>query len=174
MRGRLIDPFLVELAQLDTAATAEDPDDTGPLESGYDDDFKEPVVITDTGGDRVSARKEKAAIKIPAQVELGYMNTDVIRPVLGGDSPDTKTIVVFHFADLERLGLVDAATGEAMIRKGDRLVAIYRMNGTLVQTIRTPPGLYATSVAPSSFGIGLDRNLLLVTFEEREQGVQGQ
>jgi hypothetical protein len=40
MRGRLINPFLAEIAQLDTVATTADPDDVGPLVSGYDPDFK--------------------------------------------------------------------------------------------------------------------------------------
>jgi hypothetical protein len=80
---------------------------------------------------------------------------------------------VFHFRDLERTGLVDAATGEARLRINDRLVAIHTLHGELVQAIRTPPGLYATEVQPQSFGLGLSRNLLLVTFDEREIAVRG-
>jgi hypothetical protein len=82
-------------------------------------------------------------------------------------------VLVFHFRDLERMGLVDAATGEALLRINDRLVAIHRMDGVLVQSVRTPPGLYATEVQPQSFGLGLSRNLLLVTFDEREIAIRG-
>jgi hypothetical protein len=71
------------------------------------------------------------------------------------------------------MSLVDAATGEALLRINDRLAAIHRIDGALVQTVRTPPGLYATEVQPQSFGIGLSRNLLLVTFEERERAARG-
>ena len=56
MRGRLINPFLAEIAQLDTAATAADPDATGPAVSGYDPDFKETLVLGTPGGDRVGYR----------------------------------------------------------------------------------------------------------------------
>jgi hypothetical protein len=71
------------------------------------------------------------------------------------------------------MGLVDPATGDALLRVNDRLVAIRDLGGALVQAVRTPPGLYATEVQPTSFGLGLSRNLLLVTFEERELGVRG-
>jgi len=71
------------------------------------------------------------------------------------------------------MGLVDAGSGDALLRVNDRLVAIHDLRGALVQRIRTPPGLYATEVQPQSFGLGLSRNLLLVTFEERELGVRG-
>jgi hypothetical protein len=80
---------------------------------------------------------------------------------------------VFHFADLERLGLVDPTTGEALLRIGDRLTAIrdYR-TGDLIQAVRTPPGLYLTEPQPE-FGLGGCRNLLLATFSERALGPQG-
>ena len=124
MRGRLINPFAAELAQLDTAATAADPDGPGPLTSGYDADFQETVL--------------------------------------------------FHFGDLEQLGLVDPTTGDALLRPGDRLVAIRDLRtGDLVQAIRTPPGLYLTEAQPQSFGLGGRRNLLLATFSERALGPQG-
>lgn len=90
-----------------------------------------------------------------------------------GNSPNSRIVLVFHFRDLERMGLVDTATGESLLRINDRLVAIHRMDGVLVQAVRTPPGLYATEVQPQSFGLGLSRNLLLVTFDEREVAIRG-
>ena len=69
--------------------------------------------------------------------------------------------------------MIRPGTGDALLRVNDRLVAIYDLAGRLVQAIRTPPGLYATEVQPQSFGLGLCRNLLLATFEERELGVRG-
>jgi hypothetical protein len=41
-----------------------------------------------------------------------------------------------------------------------------------VQAVRSHPGLYATEVQPKSFGLGRSRNLLFVTFQEREPGVR--
>lgn len=171
MRGRLINPFLAELAQLDTVASAADPDGAGPALSGYDPDFKETVVLAGPGGERVDARKEKPPIRVPCQVEIGVF--EALQQLAAGNSPNSRVVLVFHFRDLEQMGLVDATTGEALLRTNDRLVAIHTMRGELVQAIRTPPGLYATEVQPQSFGLGLSRNLLLVTFDEREIAVRG-
>jgi len=169
MRGRLINPFLAELAQLDTEQTAADPDGAGPLTSGYDPDFKETVIVPlGTGG--ADARKEKPPIRVPCQVEVGAF--EALQQLTAGNSPNSRLTLVFHFQDLERLGLVDEPSGDALIRVNDRLVAIRSMTGALVQAIRTPPGLYATEVQPQSFGLALARNLLVVTFEERELGVR--
>jgi hypothetical protein len=41
----------------------------------------------------------------------------------------------------------------------------------LVQSVRTPPGLYVTEARPSGFGLNMtrpQRNLLMVTFEDRQ------
>jgi len=171
MRGRLINPFLAEIAQLDTVATAADPDGAGALVSGYDSDFKETIVLGEPAAGRVDARKEKPPIRIQCQVEVGTF--EVLQQLAGGNSPNTRIVLVFHFRDLERMGLVDAGSGDALLRVNDRLIAIHTLQGQLVQAIRTPPGLYATEVQPQSFGLGLSRNLLLVTFEERELAVRG-
>jgi hypothetical protein len=169
MRVRLINPYEVELAQLDTSATAGDPDDAGALTSGFDEDFREPVVITSAGA-RVDARKEKDPIRIPCQIEP--MVFEALQQLGNGDSPDSRVVLCFLFHDLRRLDLVDPATGEAMIRKGDRMVAIYeRCGGPLVQTIRTPPGLYVTQSAIGA-GLGRGATTLIVTFEDRELGTR--
>ena len=170
MRGRLINPFLAEIARLDTVATAADPDGSGPLVSSYDPDFKETVVL-DTAGIRHDARREMPAILIPCQVEVGTF--EALSQLAAGNSPNSKVTLVFHFQDLERMGLVDPATGEALLRVNDRLVALRHLEGNLVQAVRTPPGLYAIEVQPQSFGLGQARNLLIATFQERELGLRG-
>jgi hypothetical protein len=170
MRGKLINPFLAEIARLDTVATAADPDVGGPLASGYDPDFKETVVLGDAGSRR-DARREMPPVLVPCQVEVGAFET--LRQLASGNSPDSRVTLVFHFRDLERMGLVDPATGDALLRVNDRLVAIRDLGGALVQEVRTPPGLYATEVQPQSFGLGRSRNLCLVVFDERELGVRG-
>lgn len=172
MRGRLINPFVIELAQLDTAEMDLDPDGSaGPLTSGFDDDFREPVVLLredvtdDTTG--VALRKE-TLIRVPCQIEPRSFQQ--LQQLLAGASPNTAIEVIFHFRDLEKLCLVDPDSGEALVRNNDRLCAIFGCQGELVQTIRNPPGLFATQVRPT-FGLGRSRNLLIATFEEREQGV---
>lgn len=169
-RGRLIHPFIAELARLDTAGTAADPDAGGPLVSGYDDDFREVVKLPGTG---LSARKELPAIFVPCQPEIGTF--EQLQQLASGAAPNAQLKLVFHFADLETMGLVDAATGEALIRNNDRLVSIRRFSdNTLIQAIKTSTGgLFVTEVQPQSFGLsGGERNLLLCTFEEREQGLR--
>jgi len=171
MRGRLIFPFLAELRRLDTAAmAATDPDGAGPLTGGFDPDFKEPVLV-DRDGDGIAERErvELSPIRVPCQVEPKVFED--LHLLATGDSPRSDLSLVFHFRDLERLRLVDAATGDALIRPNDRLAGLYDLGGRLVQTIRTPPGLYATQAQPRGFGLGRSRprrNLLLVTFEARQ------
>ena len=80
--------------------------------------------------------------------------------------------LVFHFSDLENLGLVDMDSGDALIRVGDRLNGIFQMNGRLVQEIKCPPGLFVTEARPIGFGLDLSaptRYLLLCILGDREQ-----
>ncbi len=172
MRGRLINPFLAELARLDTVATAEDPDGAGPLASGYDRDFKETVIVPDTGWRGRDGRREKPLIQLPCQVEVSSFGE--LQELMTGMSPRSHLVLVFHFQDLERMNLVDPGTGDALLRVDDRLVSIRDYHtGELVQAVRTPPGLYITEVQPQSFGIGLRRNLLFAIFNERALGPKG-
>ena len=171
MRGRLLHPRAAELAQLDVAATAADPDGAGPLVSGYDPDFQETVMLPTPSGPGRDARREKPPILIPCQVEVQVF--EALTELATGNSPRSRLVLVFHFSDLERLGLVDLETGEALLRVGDRLVAIRELRtGVLIQAVRTPPGLYLIEAQPE-FGLGARRNLLMTTFAERALGLQG-
>jgi hypothetical protein len=74
------------------------------------------------------------------------------------------------FRSLERLGLVDRQTGEALVRPGDRLSGLFDTEGGLVWAVRTPPGLYVTEARPAGFGLFRRRprrNLLIVSFSDR-------
>jgi hypothetical protein len=149
-----------------------DPDGPGPLTSGYDADFQETVLVPSSGGRGRDACREKPPIRVPCQVEIQVF--DQLSEIATGNSPRSHLVLVFHFADLEHLGLVDPITGDALLRSGDRLVAIRDLRtGELVQAIRTSPGLYLTEAQPQSFGLGARRNLLLATFGERALGPQG-
>jgi hypothetical protein len=170
MRGRLIFPFLAELHRLDSQAMAtEDPDGAGPLASGYDPDFKEPVLVdADDDGVAEPYRRERPPVRVPCQVEPEAL--EALRMTAIGNTPRSNIDLVFHFRDLERLDLVDATTGDALIRPSDRLGALYDVAGNLVQAVRTPPGLYVTEARPSGFGLHRQRprrNLLIVTFQDR-------
>ncbi|MBN2196402.1 MAG: hypothetical protein JW751_26550 [Polyangiaceae bacterium] len=170
MRGKLIFPFLAELFRWDSAAMAAvDPDGAGPLVSGFDPDFKEPVLIdADDDGVAEPFRREHPPVRVPCQVEPEAFQ--VARMATAGNTPKSSFDLVFHFRDLERLGLVDPDTGDALIRPSDRLGGLYDVEGRLVQAVRTPPGLYVTEARPIGFGLNRRRprrNLLLVSFQDR-------
>lgn len=173
MRGHLVFRFLAEVHRLDTAAMATvGPGGSGSLTSGYDEDFKEPVLV-DANGDGVAEpfRREHPPVRIPCQVEPEVF--EALRLTAAGNAPRSALDLVFHFRDLERLDLVDAATGDALVRPGDRLGALYDVDGRLVQAVRTPPGLYVTEARPIGFGLHRrrpSRNLLLVSFQDRAAG----
>lgn len=171
MRGRLIFTFWAELYRLDPQAMA-GPDGPATPQRGYDPDFKEPALFDaddDGVGERV--RAELVPVRLPCQVEPHAV--EALRMLATGNAPRSQLELIFHFADLERRQLVDAATGEALIRPGTRLGALYDGSGTLLHVVRTPPGLYATEARPIGFGLDLGRsrrNLLLVSFADRPQG----
>ncbi len=180
-RGKLIFPFLAEIARLDTQATAADPDGSGPLTSGYDIDFREPrkipnlTAVPDPTPDSTDARAESTPIEVKVQIEPGFF--EALDQLFAGTSPDSKMGLIAHYKNLEADGLVDAATGEPLIRTNDRLVSIKRLNGDLVRTIRNPPGLFVSEVRDIGQGLGLGgsgshRNLLMLMFEERVQAAR--
>lgn len=173
MRGRLIYPFVIKLAQLDTTATAADPDGAGELTSGYDEDFREPVTVLANADDQTgeSTRTESGPIEFLAQVEP--MQFEKLKMMASGVSPTSRFALVAHYEDLENRGLVDATTGKPTIRVNDRLVSIHNCHtGELVEAITDPPGLYVVQVQSRGFGFGRGHNLLLIEFEERAQSVR--
>lgn len=173
MRGRLIRPALVELQQIDTAATAADPEIAG-LVSGYDAAFGEPATQETTSG-AVSTvgsllRYKEPTIKLPAQVEVNAFKKSA--PAAVGRDQQGLITLVFHFSDLEELDMVDATTGEPKINAGDRLVAMYQIEDeTLIQQFNKP---YLYAKQPRGYGPGLGgfRNLCIVDFATRDVGQQ--
>lgn len=167
-RGYLIHPFTAKIGRLDTVKTrAHDP--AGTVASGYDDVFREPVVTTD-GAERKEARQE-TVVCAPCQVEDATHKMLVQGP--GGDSPSNRIALVFHFQDLERLGLVDTTSKQPRIRPRDRLISLHILcSGKLEQTFDEEPGWYCVESKPAGFGLGGRRNLLICTFQERERGNQ--
>jgi hypothetical protein len=172
VRGRLINRFLADIARLHTIETAADPDGAGPITSGYDNDFQEPIAIDVDDADpvtnvRQTTRKEFDIIQVPCQVEAALFER--LQQWSAGRVPDSRINLVFHFCDLEELDLVEA-DGNAKIKVNDRLVRLRRICGDeAVEQPMPPGGLYAIHVVPTAFGIGLRRNLLIATFDDREQ-----
>lgn len=170
MRGRLLQVFHAEIHRLDRALMIVAPPESG---LGFDPDFHEPVVV-DHDGDGIGERRrlELPAVRIPCQVEPKTM--DDVQMYAAGNSPRSKLQLVMHFRDLERLELVDPASGVARVVPGDRLGALQTRGGELVQRFIDPPGLFVTEARPIGWGLHTTRprrNLLLVTFEDRQQAV---
>jgi len=98
VRGRLINPFAADLAQLDPAATAADPDGPGPLTSGYDADFQETVLVPSAGGRGRDARREKPLPRIPCQVEVQAFGE--LTELATGNSPRSHLVLVFRVREV--------------------------------------------------------------------------
>ncbi len=172
MRPRILHPFFVEVRMLDAVATraaTEQSPDVPEITSGYDDDFKEVVVITTSKGRRESERKEQDPLIIPSQIESPTF--EALQQMSAGNVPDYKMVLIWARKDLECLSLIVPETGELLIRVNDRVEAIYDRCMNLIQRIRTPPGLFVTEVRPT-WGIAGHRDLFLITLDDREQGVR--
>lgn len=179
-RGALIWPMLVDIERIDTVATRTLPTPPGPG-PGYDDDFQEPILISPTavvpgvpnvGSPRGTISTQyQTAVRLHAQVEIVDFN--LLRQFANGDAARCEVRLVFHYAEIETLGLLDA-TGAPTLRKHDRLRRILhaRTEESVVE-FADVPGLYAIRVEDRSFGLSSGmRNLLIITYQDREQGVE--
>lgn len=172
MRARLYSVLFAEVAMLDAVATRTlDPDGAGALVSGFDDDFKEIVVVDQSGSpNRVSARQEQDHILIPCNVEIDSL--EALQQLHTGNVPTSKVRLVFAAKDMQAMNIVRGDTGEPLVRVNDRLVSIRDSCGRVVRAVRTPPGLFVTEMEPR-FGFSQQgTDLFVATFEPRDQGVR--
>jgi hypothetical protein len=166
MRGRLIFPFLTDIAILDTETTAEDPLGTGPVGLGYDDEFREPILeysATDRG-----VRRKETIVRLPVQFEDDLFES--LNMMSTGRSPQSALRAILHFKDLERLDLIQD-DGIPKLKINDRLVAVYEKGGVLLQAFPNPPGVFCIESQPRLGGLCSHRNLLLMTFRSRDLSV---
>lgn len=168
MRARTLRPVWAEIAMLDAVATRA-ATKAPTITKGFDDDFKEVVVVT-TNGARIVERKEQDSIFIPSQVEVDAF--EALQMMTTGNSPNTTIRIVWAFRNLEEMGLIDPETGDCLVRVNDRLVSFCDDCRNRFAVVRTPPGLYVTQLQPT-FGISNTRDLLIVTLEDREQFTHG-
>jgi len=164
MRGRLIFPLFADLRRVDRDAMVLGAPDVDP-------DFREPRILAAEPDDvGVRARRELPPVRLPCQVEPESL--EALAMVGAGNEPQSRVQVVMHFRDLEERGLVDAASGRALVQPGDRVTGFYDAGGALVQEV----DLYVVEARPIAFGFGLlrpRRNLLLVVLEARAASVRG-
>jgi len=145
-------------------------------ESGYDPDFKEPIVYDqDTSCDdcgkteRVSARIELPPIRVPCQVEV--LTHEELHQTNAGDAPNSVLRLVTHRMDLGPMGLIEAQTRELKLRVNDRVEGIEMQGRPGVWTQKfAGEGLFITEIEPASFGFGPEGfDLYLLHLSDREK-----
>lgn len=160
-RGRLIFKFMCEIAPIDIGASA--------VSNGYDSEFRERKIVPTADRIGNTKRVEGPMYRIPAQ----FGSTDQFRRLqmmATGNADSNGFTILFHFKDLEQLGLVESFTQNSLLKVGDRLNAIYDYRtGVLVQQLPMSCAVYVTEAQPI-FGMGGTRNLLACTFKDREPG----
>ena len=163
-RGRLIWPFKASISRLDTLATANNAIAGQP--AGYDHVFREPVTTSDS-----DSRLYRAPVMVTCQVRTEIGAYERQRQYPAGRELDYDVRLCLHYSELEASGLV-TATGASGFQPSDRLDQIYKADGTTLVRDYTADELYCVHVQDRSFGLsGGDRNLVLLYFKDRTQGV---
>jgi len=153
IRIPLISPVDAVVHRLDVAATAAQDPPGGPA-TGYQPILKEPYPFL-AGDDRRTTRTEMAAIRIPCQYH--EMTTYQLNMEFAGSADMSRQVLVFHRMDLERLGLIDATTGNVLLKNSDR-VSQLELRGNIVRRFADPTtpdyGLFVYEVKDKSWGAG--------------------
>lgn len=157
-RGRLLFPLQAEIHRLDTAATQS--------AGGYDPTWQTPTVTYGDDGTRTRGLVYMTPpVILRCQIEQVTEAQQQRTP--SGVIPDSKLVLVFHYADLALLDLV-GGDGRPLIRLNDKLTKLLTKAGAPEKTFT--PELYATEVLDGGHGLGGRRNLAIVTFEDRPKG----
>lgn len=158
-RGRLIKPFLIEVERIDTAATE--------AAGAYDPVFKTVKPQYDSDGKPLPTTRFQEPVRVRAQIE--HQTSKAQQQGAAGNVPESRYMLAMHFAELERLGLVDD-NKNPRFHVNDRWTAIYTLAGVLEQKLDPP--LRVTEVQTSGFGIGGRRNLCILVVEDRPTGIR--
>lgn len=161
MRGRLINAYRVQVAQLDAQLSEQTLPGTNRV-------YREPNVGVDPNThQRVTGRKERT-IWLPAQIETGNYGQLVV--LANGIAPKSALKIIFHYEDLEELGMVDDQRRNTPVRVTDRLVSIHSAeDDELLLAFPYPPGVFCTEASPEGL-MGGRLNLLVTTWGDRAQG----
>jgi hypothetical protein len=169
--GRIIFPKLARIAPTDYQGTAAP---QGDFDSGFDSHFREPRYLPDGDSQTgASARRELEPVNVPCQVEDDVW--EQLQMMRSGNSSLLRITLVFHYTDLEYMGLIDAPTQEATVpRVGDRLASILNTEGALLQSIPEDRPVFCQQATWRSFGLtGGGKNLLVCVFESRDVSERG-
>lgn len=159
-RGRLIFPFIANIARLDTSTTED--------EDGYDHEFRTVKHRYPDGvrGERVSERRELPIVSLPCQVEVQQFGEQTM--ARSGNMPKTNMTLVLHFKDLEAQGLINDDQSPKLDVNARLVSLLNARTRRVAQTMG--PNIYLVEAQVGGFGLGGQRNLILARFEDREQG----
>jgi hypothetical protein len=143
-RGRLINPFIAVIYQLDPTATA------AVVGGGYDPEFGEILPVANGTQTGASSRREKAAINLRVQLDRTSWGTPQL--TRGGYQTVTDLILTARTMDLEIAGLVDA-NGLWKLKAGDRIDRLLTIKGAVEQVFDNPPGMYITGFERAGLGL---------------------
>ena len=125
----------------------------------YDDVFGGTKRIPDGSINGLDARRERAALNAPCQVDRNTWGEQSMGP--GGKEVRADVVLV-----LERDWLVDNnlldASGVPYIEAGDRIVQIQKTTGAVMWAYPDPPGLWVHKVEPAGYGLTADPEFNLV------------
>jgi hypothetical protein len=169
LNGRLLFPLRASLARVDYTGTRN--------AGGYDVHAKQPRVSYINPGtsaeQRVVSTEYLAPVLLLAQIKRGRWHVLAMGP--GGNVPDSKLVLIMHTRELTQKGLIDPSNGEVRLKIGDKLLGLFKKNikpsPIPTQTIDGLPGMFLTEITPGGEGLGGDRNLFKLTFDDRPQGI---
>lgn len=160
MRGRLIFPMFVTVAQLDTAAIE--------TADNYDEDYHTTKLVdTNADGKGEPTREDDDEIEFKAQIENDM--EELQKMTKSGDVTDSAVGLVVHLRDMARLGFITTARPLG-VKKADRLVQQTNRRRVLVKAY-TAPQLFCTHAKHLDGYIGREANMALFVFGERPAGV---
>ena len=156
-RVPLLFPSAIVVSRLSITETRRiDPDGAGPLTSGYDPDFREPYLYSDSEVAKTTERWE-VPIRIPCQVET--MGFEELNKVFGGNAPNSRMVFILHNRTLASLDLLPRNSqcgygSRILLNTGDRIDAIEKAGvpGYVIQSFQEP--LYIHRIDPASWGMG--------------------
>jgi len=157
-RGRLINKFVAVIMRLDTEATSL------VAGGGYDPEFDATIPVSDGTQLGSTSRREMAALRLNVQLDRkSWGEQNMTR---GGRQIVADIVLVFHWPDLENMGLINA-DGECTLKKGDRIDRIETRKGAIEATFDNPPGMFIDGFERAGHGLapfGTPRTNLLYTY----------
>lgn len=163
MANCLIFPKRVTIGRLDTAATKL----TAP---GVNTALRTMrTTNANDGSPRVQAQ-EYVSVTLEAQVETARYGDARNTPL--GNSPGSNMRLVFDRIDCENAGLLDATTGDPLLKTGDRLERITELDGTSIWTPRHGHTAYLriTQAELTDLGFRSGASTVVLHVEERPTG----